>query len=91
MSVGFKRPYPLRRTQLVSRSSTSDPMHARSDNSLCRILRIACWVVISVCQVFAVDPVVSRVQAQAKQREGSRMVDSTCDVASLNLKYSFAL
>jgi hypothetical protein len=54
-------------------------MHARSDNSLSRILRIACWVVISVCQVFAADPVVSRVQA--KQREGSRMVDITYDVA----------
>ena len=64
-------------------------MHARGDNSLSRILRIACWVVISVCQVFAADPVVFRVQA--KQREGSRMVDSTCDVAGLNLKYSFAL
>jgi formylglycine-generating enzyme required for sulfatase activity len=54
-------------------------MHARSDNSLSRILRIACLVVISVCQVFAADPVVSRVQA--KQREGSRMVDITYDVA----------
>ena len=54
-------------------------MHARGDNSLCRILRIACWVVISVCQVFAADPVVSRVQA--KQREGSRMVNITYDVA----------
>ena len=54
-------------------------MNARSDNSLSRILRIACWVVISVCQVFAADPVVSRVQA--KQREGSRLVDITYDVA----------
>jgi len=54
-------------------------MHARSDNSLSRILRIACWVVISVCQVFGADSVVSRVQA--KQREGSRMVDITYDVA----------
>jgi formylglycine-generating enzyme required for sulfatase activity len=54
-------------------------MHARSDNSLCRILRIACWVVISVYQVFAADPVVSSVKA--KQREGSRLVDITYDVA----------
>ena len=54
-------------------------MHARSDNSLSRILRIACLVVISVCQVFAADPVVSNVQA--KQREGSRMVDISYDVA----------
>jgi formylglycine-generating enzyme required for sulfatase activity len=33
----------------------------------------------SVCQVFAVDPVVSNVQG--KQREGSRLVDITYDVA----------
>ena len=40
---------------------------------------IAYWfMVTSVWQVLAVDPVVSRVQA--KQREGSRMVDITYDV-----------
>jgi hypothetical protein len=39
-------------------------------------------MVISVCQVFAADRVVSRVQA--KQREGSRMVDITYDVADPN-------
>jgi hypothetical protein len=69
--------------------NSPDPMHARSDNSLSRILRIACWVVISVCQVFAADPVVSRVQA--KQRKGSWLVDSTYDLAGMNLKYSFDL
>jgi formylglycine-generating enzyme required for sulfatase activity len=41
---------------------------------------IAFWLLVaSAWQVFAVDPVVSRVQA--KQREGSRMVDITYDVA----------
>jgi sulfatase modifying factor 1 len=41
---------------------------------------IAYWfMVASACQVLAVDPIVSRVQA--KQREGSRMVDITYDVA----------
>jgi len=41
---------------------------------------IAVWLIVaSACQVLAVDPVVSRVQA--KQREGSRMVDITYDVA----------
>ena len=41
---------------------------------------IAYWIMVtSVWQVLAVDPVVSRVQA--KQREGSRLVDITYDVA----------
>ena len=41
---------------------------------------IAVWLLVaSACQVLAVDPVVSRVQA--KQREGSRLVDITYDVA----------
>ncbi len=41
---------------------------------------IAVWLMLaSAWQVFAVDPVVSRVQA--KQREGSRIVDITYDVA----------
>ena len=41
---------------------------------------IAYWLMVaSACQLLAVDPVVSRVQA--KQREGSRMVDITYDVA----------
>ena len=40
---------------------------------------IAVWLLVaSACQVLAVDPVVSRVQA--KQREGSRLVDITYDV-----------
>ena len=51
---------------------------------------IAVWLMVaSVWQVLAVDPVVSNVQA--KQREGSRLVDSTYDLAGLNLKYSFVL
>jgi hypothetical protein len=50
---------------------------------------IAVWLLdASVWQVLAVDPVVSNVQA--KQRKGSRLVDSTCDLAGPNLKYSFA-
>jgi formylglycine-generating enzyme required for sulfatase activity len=41
---------------------------------------MAFWLMVaSACQVLAVDPVVSNVQA--KQREGSRMVDITYDVA----------
>ncbi len=41
---------------------------------------IAYWLMVaSACQVLAVDPIVSRVQA--KQREGSRLVDITYDVA----------
>ena len=41
---------------------------------------IAVWLMVaSACQVLAVDPVVSNVQA--KQREGSRLVDITYDVA----------
>ncbi len=43
-----------------------------------RILRIAC-LMIGAIQMLAVDPVVSNVQA--KQREGSRLVDITYDVA----------
>ena len=40
----------------------------------------AYWLMVaSACQVLAVDPIVSRVQA--KQRDGSRMVDITYDVA----------
>ena len=51
---------------------------------------IAVWLLVaSGWQVLSVDPVVSKVQA--KQREGSRLVDSTCDLAGLNLKYSFAV
>jgi hypothetical protein len=51
---------------------------------------IAVWLMVaSVWQVLAVDPIVSNVQA--KQREGSRLVDSTYDLAGLNLKYSFVL
>ena len=43
-------------------------------------LLIAFWLMVaSAWQVLAVDPVVSRVQA--KQREGSRLVDITYDVA----------
>ncbi len=57
-------------------------MHALSGNFLCRILRITCLMVISVCQFFPADPVVSRVQA--KQREGSRLVDITYDVPDPN-------
>lgn len=41
---------------------------------------IAAWLMLaSACQLLAVDPVVSNVQA--KQREGSRLVDITYDVA----------
>ena len=51
---------------------------------------IAVWLLVaSGWQVLSVDPVVSKVQA--KQREGSRLVASTCDLAGLNLKYSFAV
>jgi len=51
---------------------------------------IAVWLLVaSGWQVLSVDPIVSKVQA--KQREGSRLVDSTCDLAGLNLKYSFAV
>ena len=57
-------------------------MHARSDNSLSRILRIASLLVISVYQVFAADSVVFRVQA--KQSERSRLVDISYDVANLD-------
>jgi len=66
----------------ISILNSPDPMHDRSDNSLCRILRIACLVVISVYQVFAADSVFFRVQA--KQSEGSPLVDISYDVADLD-------
>ena len=62
----------------VSRISAPHTMIACLPSPLRRILRVAC-LIIGAIQVLAVDPVVSRVQA--KQREGSRMVDITYDVA----------
>ena len=55
-----------------------DVMISKSRN-IVLINLMAFWLMIaSAWQVFAVDPVVSRVQA--KQREGSRLVDITYDV-----------
>ena len=59
-------------------SSTDHPMTTCLPLSLSRILRIAC-LIIGAIQVLALDPVVSNVKA--KQREGSRLVDITYDVA----------
>ena len=65
---------PLRSALRVSAPHT---MTTCLPSSLNRILRIA-YLLIGVFQVLAMDPVVSNVQA--KQREGSRLVDITYDV-----------
>ena len=51
----------------------------RSMNTIFWRFAMSVILLTSVCQVFAVDPLVSNVHAQ--QREGSRLVDITYDVA----------